>query len=122
MLLYGGQEYSCDHVPSLFDKDVFPRTGTDITPLLQKLNAVRRTCLSVNDWFTADADDENDIAVCLRDDGKKKKLGVFSLKGKSAEVKVPLSDGAYVNRITGESVSVRGGMLRCAGEPVLLTE
>lgn len=122
VLLYGGQEYSCNHVPSLFDKDVFPRTGTDITPLLQKLNAVRRTCLSVNDWFTADADDENDIAVCLRDDGKKKKLGVFSLKGKSAEVKVPLSDGAYVNRITGESVSVRGGMLRCAGEPVLLTE
>ena len=31
VLLYGGQEYSCDHVPSLFDKDVFPRTGKDIT-------------------------------------------------------------------------------------------
>ena len=122
MLLYGGQEYSCDHVPSLFDKDVFPRTGKDITPLLQKLNAVRREHLSAEDWFTAEADDANDIAVCLRDDGKIKKLGVFSLKGKSAEVEVPVKDGNYVNYITGETVTVQGGKLRCAGEPVIISE
>ena len=122
MLLYGGQEYSCDKVPSLFDKDVFPRTGRDITPLLQKLNAVRREHLAFDDWFTAEADDASDIAVCLRDDGKKKKLGVFSLKGKSAEVEVPVQDGNYVNYITGETVTVRGGKLRCAGEPVIISE
>ena len=122
MLLYGGQEYSCDHVPSLFDKDVFPRTGRNITPLLQKLNAVRREHLSAEDWFTAEADDANDIAVCLRDDGKTKKLGVFSLKGKSAEVEVPVKDGSYVNYITGETVTVQGGKLRCAGEPVIISE
>lgn len=122
VLLYGGQEYSCDHVPSLFDKDVFPRTGRDITPLLQKLNAVRREHLSAEDWFTAEADDANDIAVCLRDDGKTKKLGVFSLKGKSAEVGVPVKDGNYVNYITGETVTVQGGKLRCAGEPVIISE
>jgi D-methionine transport system substrate-binding protein len=111
VLLYGGQEYSCDHVPSLFDKDVFPRTGKDITPLLQKLNAVRREHLSAEDWFTAEADDANDIAVCLRDDGKTKKLGVFSLKGKSAEVEVPVKDGNYVNYITGETVTVKLGVV-----------
>ena len=122
MLLYGGQEYSCDRVPSLFDKDVFPRTGKDITPLLQKLNAVRRERLSAEDWFTAEADDANDIAVCLRDDGKIKKLGVFSLKGKSAEVEVPVKDGNYVNYITGETVTVQDGKLRCAGEPVIISE
>ena len=120
VLLYGGQEYSCDHVPSLFDKDVFPRTGRDITPLLQKLNAVRREHLSAEDWFTAEADDANDIAVCLRDDGKIKKLGVFSLKGKSVEVGVPVKDGNYVNYITGETVTVRdllyGAMLPSGAE------
>ena len=105
-----------------FDKDVFPRTGRDITPLLQKLNAVRREHLSAEDWFTAEADDANDIAVCLRDDGKTKKLGVFSLKGKSAEVEVPVKDGDYVNYITGETVTVQGGKLRCAGEPVIISE
>ena len=122
VLLYGGQEYSCSRLPSLFDKDVFPRTGKDITPLLQKLNAVRRAHLSAGDWFTAEADDANDIAVCLRDDGKKKKLGVFSLKGKSAEVKVPVKDGDYVNFITGEAVTVQGGKMHCTGEPVIIAE
>lgn len=72
--------------------------------------------------FRADADDLNDIAVCLRYDGKKKKLGVFSMKGKSAEVEVPLKDGNYVNLITDEPVEIRGGKLRCEGEPVILTE
>ena len=122
VLLYGGQEYSCSRLPSLFDKDVFPRTGKDITPLLQKLNAVRRAHLSTGDWFTAEADDANDIAVCLRDDGKKKKLGVFSLKGKSAEVKVPVKDGDYVNFITGEAVTVQGGKMHCTGEPVIIAK
>lgn len=122
VLLYGGQEYSCDHLPSLFEKDDFPRTGEDITPLLQKLNAVRRIYLSPEDWFTADADDENDIAVCLRSDGKKKKLGVFSLRGKSAEVQVPMPDGEYENHMTGETVHIRNGVLRCSGEPVWITE
>ena len=122
VLLYGGQEYSCSRLPSLFDKEVFPRTGKDITPLLQKLNAVRRAHLSAGDWFTAEADDANDIAVCLRDDGKKKKLGVFSLKGKSAEVNVPMKDGDYVNFITGEAVTVQGGKMRCTGEPVIIAE
>lgn len=122
VLLYGGEEYSCDKLPSLFDKDVFPRTGEDITPRLQKLNAVRRAYLSKNDVFRADADDANDIAVCLRYDGNKKKLGVFSMKGKSAEVEVPLKDGNYVNLITDEPVEIRGGKLRCEGEPIILTE
>ena len=122
VLLYGGQEYSCSRLPSLFDKDVFPRTGKNITPLLQKLNAVRRAHLSAGDWFTAEADDANDIAVCLRDDGKKKKLGVFSLKGKSAEVNVPMKDGDYVNFITGEAVTVQGGKMHCTGEPVIIAE
>ena len=53
---------------------------------------------------------------------KKKKLGVFSLKGKSAEVEVPVKDGNYVNYITGETVTVQGGKLRCAGEPVIISE
>ena len=83
---------------------------------------MRREHLSAEDWFTAEADDVNDIAVCLRDDGKIKKLGVFSLKGKSAEVEVPVKDGRYVNYITGETVTVQGGKLRCAGEPVIISE
>lgn len=88
-LIYAGQEFGCDETPSLFDKDVFPRnTGIDISSLLAKLDTIKKTVLDDDDYFKADADDENDIAVLERDNNKSKKVGIFSLKSKSADVKV----------------------------------
>ena len=120
-LLYAGQEYCCNHVPSLFEKDVFPRTGTDITPLLQRLYAVKKNILSPEDYFRGAANDAYDIAILERDDNHTRKLGVFSLKGKAAEVAVSLPDGMYTNHLDGTAVQVVAGYLHCAGDPVLLT-
>ena len=119
-LLYAGQEYCCDHVPSLFEKEVFPRTGTDITPLLQKLYGIKKNVLSPEDYFRGAADDASDIAVLERDDNRTLKLGVFSLKGKTADVTVSLPDGTYTNHLDGKPVEVTGGRLHCAGAPILL--
>ena len=97
-LIYAGQEFGCDETPSLFDKDVFPRnTGIDISSLLAKLDTIKKTVLDDDDYFRADADDENDIAIFERDNNKSKKVGIFSLKSKSADVKVDLPDGDYKN-------------------------
>lgn len=120
-LIYAGQEYRCDHVPSLFDKDVFPRSsGQDITPLLQKLYSIKKDVLSCEDYWKGRADDANDIAILERDDNHTRKLGVFSLKGKAADVKVEIPDGSYINQISGESVCVSTGVLRCDGHPIIL--
>ena len=91
-LIYAGQEFGCDETPSLFDKDVFPRnTGIDLSNLFAKLDTIKKTVLDDDDYFRADADDENDIAILERDNNKGKKVGIFSLKSKSADVKVDLS-------------------------------
>lgn len=120
-LVYAGQEYQNDHVPSLFDKDVFRRdTGRDITPLLRKLYELKKDILSCEDYFKGTADDAHDIAILERDDNRTRKLGVFSLKGKAADVKVDIPDGSYVNRMDGSSVSVSRGVLHCDGIPVIL--
>ena len=119
-LLYGGQEYCCEQTPSLFEKEVFPRTGRDISPLLSRLCAVKKEVLSCEDHFKAAADDANHIAILERDDNVKRKIGIFSLKGKSADVKVELPDGAYVNEMDGTTVTVAGGMVRCSGKPMIL--
>ena len=106
-LIYAGQEFGCDETPSLFDKDVFPRnTGIDLSNLLAKLDTIKKTVLDDDDYFKADADDENDIAILERDNNKSKKVGIFSLKSKSADVKVDLPDGDYKNEISGETVAV----------------
>lgn len=96
-LIYAGQEFGCDETPSLFDKDVFPRnTGIDLSNLFAKLDTIKKTVLDDDDYFKADADDENDIAILERDNNKSKKVGIFSLKSKSADVKVDLPDGDYI--------------------------
>lgn len=120
-LLYGGQEFCCDHTPSLFEKEVFPRTGRDISPLLAKLARVKKEVLSVEDVARYHAQDDADIAICLRTDGNVQKLGIFSLKGNSADVSVPCPDGSYQNLLDGTEISVVHGALHCCGNPMVLT-
>ena len=69
--------------------------------------------------FAAQADDEHDIAVMLRQKGTEKKLGVFSLKSQNAAVEVPAPDGSYENLADGTAVEIIDGKLQCAGRPVI---
>lgn len=120
-LIYAGQEFGCDETPSLFDKDVFPRnTGIDLSTLFAKLDTIKKTVLDDDDYFRADADDENDIAILERDNNKSKKVGIFSLKSKSADVKVDLPDGDYKNEISGETVTVSNGKVHCNGKAIII--
>ena len=118
-LLYAGQEFSCTHTPSLFEKEVFPRDGRNISTMLRHLSDIKHSALDADDAFDAQADDGNDIAVLLRQNGKRKKIGVFSLKSKHAEVKVSAPDGTYCNLIDGGTVRVSEGKLSCEGKPVI---
>ena len=118
-LLYAGQEFSCEHTPSLFEREVFPRSGRDISDYLRHLSDLKHTVLDADDAFEARADDGHDIAVLLRQNEKRKKIGVFSLKSACAEVKVDAPDGSYENLIDGTTVRVADGMLRCEGRPIL---
>lgn len=120
-LLYAGQEFCCDHTPSLFEKEVFPRTGRDISAQLAQLNRMKKEILSCSDIIQCSADDAHDIAMLLRSDTKIRKLGIFSLKGKPAEIPVPFPDGSYINHLDGSALTVANGILRCAGKPIVIT-
>lgn len=120
-LLYGGQEFCCTEIPSLFEKEVFPRTLGDISRWFTKLNQVKKTVLSCEDAFLGAADDTNDIAILERFDKNTRKLGIFSLKGKAAKVSVKFPDGLYLNHLDGTEVTVTNGKLPCTGKPMVLT-
>lgn len=120
-LLYAGQEFCCEHTPSLFEKEVFPRTGRDISSLLAKLNRMKKELLSPEDTAQYYADDDSDILICRRTDGKTDKLGVFSLKGKTAKVTVPFPDGCYTNQLDGTQITIENGILSCTGKAVIIT-
>ena len=120
-LIYAGQEFCCTEIPSLFDKDVFPRTKGNISLWLAKLNRMKKEVLSCEDAMVATADDANDIAILERNDTRVRKLGIFSLKGKAADVKVTFADGSYLNHLDGTAVTVAKGILRCEGRPIVIT-
>ena len=121
-LLYGGQEAAVSHRPTLFDPDpVEWDTGKDLSPFITKLGSLKKETLSPYDIFTAEAFEEQDIAVLTRDDLTDRKTGVFSLKGLSGDVRVRVPDGSYINLIDGEEVSVSGGIMHCTGRPVWIS-
>ena len=120
-LIYGGQEYRCETVPSLFEKEVFRRDESrNISAYISAMAELKKTVLSPEDHYKGVADDANDIAVLKRDDNVTLKLGVFSLKGKSADVNTDVPDGEYINRIDGSSITVKNGVLRCEGRPIVI--
>lgn len=120
-LIYAGQEFCCTEIPSLFEKDVFSRDQGDVSHCYSKLNQMKKTLLSCEDAFLGTADDKYDIAVLERNDRKIRKLGIFSLKGKAADLKVKFPDGTYMNHLDGTKVIVKEGMVSCTGKPMVLT-
>jgi glycosidase len=121
-LLYAGQEYQNRHLPSLFEKDIFLRDETlDQSAFLSQLASIKKICLSCGDYFMAVADDETNTAILYRDDGRIRKLGVFSLSGKHNSINVKIKNGDYSNLITGEIITVQNGILQTSGEPIIIT-
>ena len=119
-LLYAGQEFENDRLPSLFEREPIDRsTGHDLSPLLRTLSDIKHGLLAADDGFDAKADDSNEIAVLERINGAGRKFGVFSLKSKSAAVRIGAPDRDYVNLIDGTTVTVNNGMLRCEGKPII---
>ena len=119
-LLYAGQEFSCAHQPSLFEREVFPRTGRDIGGYLARLAAIK-TRLPAGGAFEARADDERAIAVMERFGRGERWVGVFSLRGESGPVRIGVPDGEYGEQIRGGRVLVKNGQIECAGEPIIFT-
>ena len=121
-LIYAGQEFENDHLPSLFEKEPIDRnTGKDLSALMARLRQIKGM-FGGDDWFCAEGDSEQDIAVLRRGSGEHQFLGVFSLKSSRGGVTVGLADGSYENLIDGETVECRGGKICCEGKPVILEQ
>ena len=115
-LLYAGQEWEDEHLPSLFEKETIDReTGRDLSPLLRRLSEIKHTCFSGDDAFWGEGDDERRIALLRRG----KYAGVFSLDSRSGPVRLDAPDGIYRDLIAGEAVEVKGGTLYCPGRPLI---
>ena len=120
-LLYAGQEFSCAHQPSLFEREVFPRAGRDVGAYFARLAAIKKGPLAGTESFVARADDAHAVAVMERFGPGRHAVGVFSLRGESAALSLEVPDGEYDELIGGGRVLVKNGQISCSGEPIIFT-
>ena len=121
-LLYNGQETCCSHLPGLFDRDPVDYGeqpgGAEFPSYLARLAGIKKSFLSPDDSFTAEA--AEDTAVMVRENGDRRMIGVFPLRGRSFDVPVPCPDGVYEDFFSGKEIAGKDGRIRCAGQSVLI--
>ena len=121
-LLYAGEEFADEHWPSLFEREVIHRdTGRNFSDWIATLSEIKHKKLGADDYFLAKAEDDADIAILERGNADGKKMGIFSLKSKKAEVSVEAKDGSYTNLLDGSEICVKDGKVKVNGKPMIWT-
>ena len=118
-LLYGGQEVSCRHLPSLFDRDPVDWTsGPDRSEQLRRLGRLKKHPLLTDSAYHVRAL-PGDILYAVHQKGDRQLIGVFTLKGAHGPVAVDAPDGRYENLCGDGSLEVKFGKVSCQGEPLI---
>lgn len=118
-LLYAGQEVCAAHRPSLFDKDPIQwGTGKDLSGLMRTLGEIKKRPILTDSRYELRAL-PREILYATHSKGKEQLVGVFSLRGEDALVRVRVPDGHYVNLIDQAPVEIHEGKLPCRGKPIL---
>ncbi len=119
-LIYNGQEVGCTHLPTLFDKDTVDwEVKTDLTPLMQRLYAIRKDEIFADSDYTVSAPGTG-VLTAMHKTKDSKILGVFPVKCNNALVRVDIPDGTYTDLISGNTVEVHFGMLGVKNEAVII--
>ena len=122
-LIYAGQEFGAEHLPSLFDKDTVDFSDREmnktLAPLMTKLAEIKRDPLFTDSVYKVWAQEEKFLVATHEKNGKKV-LGVFSVKADTGYVEVDFPDGFYTNLIDGKTAEVCRGGIQSRGVPIIL--
>ena len=121
VLIYAGQEYGIDHLPSLFDKDPVPFASAvkDERAFLKRLADIKRHEVFTDSVYRVEAVD-NSWLVAKHTSKTSQALGVFAVKDSTGWVAVDFEDGVYTNLIDGTQVNVFRGGIQSFGESIII--
>ncbi|MGT2844149.1 alpha-amylase family glycosyl hydrolase [Streptococcus hongkongensis] len=120
-LLYNGQEV-CDQVsPSLFETGVINWNNEyNISDYITKLAQLKKS-ISLDANYEIQASDQMDSIVLAYFSEKIETVGVFSFKGKTGKISVPLEDGVYINQITNQEIHVTDSQVDLNQTPIWIS-
>ena len=127
--LYGGQERSAVHRPSLFETEPVDWSGEDLSDTIRAMMRIKRLTILSEGSFFAEKLCEGIVFAEYRL-GSERLAGFFRLGGTQAaadgpdpeafRVQTSLPDGVYRNEYNGAAVEVMEGCLTLAQDPVIL--
>lgn len=119
-LIYNGQEVGETHLPSLFDKDTVDwEEKVSLTPLMQKLSAIRRDKVFTDSDYSVASPCEG-VLTAMHRTKDSRIIGVFPVKTSGALVQVDVPDGTYADLLSDGTVEVKFGMLSVTDEAVII--
>ncbi|XMB86911.1 alpha-amylase family glycosyl hydrolase [Mycoplasmatota bacterium WC44] len=102
-MIYAGQEYKDDLLPSLFDKDIINFSKGDITNLITRLAKLKKDPLFACGKYHVTCLD--DIVVSSFEDSNSKIIGIFNF-GETKEIELEVNDGEYINLINDKTFNI----------------
>ena len=118
-LIYMGGEYSDPHLPDLFDKDVIPRDGEDLSDWIRTLRKVTDDdALSHGAVTYTNANGGVEVTYTH---GEKTMVGLFNLSDAKGHAHLSVPDGTYKDLLHGELVTVKDGQTAWPMSAIIFT-
>jgi hypothetical protein len=118
-MIYNGQEYLNDHLPDLFNKDVFKRSNKDISKEIYLLNKITKGKITSHGSYDIIMQ-EDDIFVGQYIYENDSLWGIFNLSLVERLVGVNIKDGTYQNLFTNEPIEVVNQEIRVKDQPIII--
>ena len=118
-MIYNGQEYLNDHLPDLFNKDVFKRSSKDISKEIYLLNNITKGKITSHGSYDIIMQ-EDDIFVGQYIYENDSLWGIFNLSLVERLVEVNMNDGTYQNLFTNEPIEVVNQEIRVKDQPIII--
>ncbi|MCD2255369.1 alpha-amylase family glycosyl hydrolase [Agrilactobacillus fermenti] len=122
-LIYAGQEFGAQHLPSLFDSDKIDLSATDakidLTQFMQQLSQLKHQPLLRSGAYFVTA--ENDRVLNVRyEKAEQKLIGFFALRPFVGQLETTLAPGTYRDLLTQRDMVIEQGKVQFEGQPLIL--
>lgn len=119
MMLYAGTEFASNHLPSLFEKDVFTKESdlSDYIQLLAKIKKQKIFRLGIQKIIIPNVDG---VAVIEVQNAQERWIGIFNVGQSQDHINLQIPDGSYQNLLTKQKIVVQHQHIALTKDPIIL--
>lgn len=118
-MLYAGGEFSSDHRPNLFDKDLLIKKE-DISEYLKKLIKIKKRSVFSSGIYRVYIPEIDGVGYNSFENEQEEWHGIFNVGQVEGKIKTHLQDGIYRNQISGKMIKVIDNLVELTPESIII--